>query len=123
MAISNSDIRKYKIEIGLLALVIFSLFLAIDINETLIRIGKENRNPTSEEQKKIRSKAELISTVYLVVSVYFAVVAYIDYKNRKTKTNFYFFIATIFLVIASLIREYWIKKDTTFDEGAEDFAL
>ena len=49
--------------------------------------------------------------------------AYIDYKNRKTKTNFYFFIATIFLVIASLIREYWIKKDTTFDEGAEDFAL
>ena len=52
MAISNSDIRKYKIEIGLLALVIFSLFLAIDINETLIRIGKENRNPTSEEQKK-----------------------------------------------------------------------
>ena len=59
MAISNSDIRKYKIEIGLLALVIFSLFLAIDINETLIRIGKENRNPTSEEQKKIRSKAEL----------------------------------------------------------------
>lgn len=123
MAISNSDIRKYKIEIGLLALVIFSLFLAIDINETLIRIGKENRNPTSEEQKKIRSKAELISTVYLVVSVYFAVVAYIDYKNRKTKTNFYFFIATIFLVIASLIREYWIKKDTTFDEGSEDFAL
>jgi len=123
MAISNSDIRKYKIEIGLLALVIFSLLLAIDINETLIRIGKENRNPTSEEQKKIRSKAELISTVYLVVSVYFAVVAYIDYKNRKTKTNFYFFIATIFLVIASLIREYWIKKDTTFDEGAEDFAL
>ena len=117
MAISNSDIRKYKIEIGLLALVIFSLLLAIDINETLIRIGKENRNPTSEEQKKIRSKAELISTVYLVVSVY------IDYKNRKTKTNFYFFIATIFLVIASLIREYWIKKDTTFDEGAEDFAL
>ena len=85
MAISNSDIRKYKIEIGLLALVIFSLFLAIDINETLIRIGKENRNPTSEEQKKIRSKAELISTVYLVVSVYFAVAAYIDYKNRKTK--------------------------------------
>ena len=67
MAISNSDIRKYKIEIGLLALVIFSLFLAIDINETLIRIGKENRNPTSEEQKKIRSKAELISTVYLDV--------------------------------------------------------
>lgn len=123
MAISNSDIRKYKIEIGLLALVIFSLFLAIDINETLIRIGKENRNPTSEEQKKIRSKAELISTVYLVVSVYFAVAAYIDYKNRKTKINFYFFIATIFLVIASLIREYWIKKDTTFDEGAEDFAL
>ena len=118
MAISNSDIRKYKIEIGLLALVIFSLFL-----ETLIRIGKENRNPTSEEQKKIRSKAELISTVYLVVSVYFAVAAYIDYKNRKTKTNFYFFIATIFLVIASLIREYWIKKDTTFDDGAEDFAL
>ena len=85
MAISNSDIRKYKIEIGLLALVIFSLLLAIDINETLIRIGKENRNPTSEEQKKIRSKAELISTVYLVVSVYFAVAAYIDYKNRKTK--------------------------------------
>ena len=85
MAISNSDIRKYKIEIGLLALVIFSLFLAIDINETLIRIGKENRNPTSEEQKKIRSKAELISTVYLVVSVYFAVAAYIDYKNRKTR--------------------------------------
>ena len=85
MAISNSDIRKYKIEIGLLALVIFSLFLAIDINETLIRIGKENRNPTSEEQKKIRSKAELISTVYLVVSVYFAVAAYIDYKNRKNK--------------------------------------
>lgn len=123
MAISNSDIRKYKIEIGLLALVIFSLLLAIDINETLIRIGKENRNPTSEEQKKIRSKAELISTVYLVVSVYFAVAAYIDYKNRKTKINFYFFIATIFLVIASLIREYWIKKDTTFDEGAEDFAL
>lgn len=123
MAISNSDIRKYKIEIGLLALVIFSLFLAIDINETLIRIGKENRNPTSEEQKKIRSKAELISTVYLVVSVYFAVAAYIDYKNRKTKANFYFFIATIFLVIASLIREYWIKNDTTFDEGAEDFAL
>ena len=123
MAISNSDIRKYKIEIGLLALVIFSLLLAIDINETLIRIGKENRNPTSEEQKKIRSKAELISTVYLVVSVYFDVAAYIDYKNRKTKTNFYFFIATIFLVIASLIREYWIKKDTTFDEGAEDFAL
>lgn len=123
MAISNSDIRKYKIEIGLLALVIFSLLLAIDINETLIRIGKENRNPTSEEQKKIRSKAELISTVYLVVSVYFAVAAYIEYKNRKTKTNFYFFIATIFLVIASLIREYWIKKDTTFDEGAEDFAL
>ena len=81
MAISNSDIRKYKIEIGLLALVIFSLLLAIDINETLIRIGKENRNPTSEEQKKIRSKAELISTVYLVVSVYFAVAAYIDYKN------------------------------------------
>ena len=98
MAISNSDIRKYKIEIGLLALVIFSLFLAIDINETLIRIGKENRNPTSEEQKKIRSKAELISTVYLVVSVYFAVAAYIDYKNRKTKANFYFFIETIFLV-------------------------
>ena len=123
MAISNSDIRKYKIEIWLLALVIFSLLLAIDINETLIRIGKENRNPTSEEQKKIRSKAELISTVYLVVSVYFAVAAYIDYNNRKTKTNFYFFIATIFLVIASLIREYWIKKDTTFDEGAEDFAL
>lgn len=88
MAISNSDIRKYKIEIGLLALVIFSLFLAIDINETLIRIGKENRNPTSEEQKKIRSKAELISTVYLVVSVYFAVAAYIDYKNRKTKLIF-----------------------------------
>ena len=88
MAISNSDIRKYKIEIGLLALVIFSLFLAIDINETLIRIGKENRNPTSEEQKKIRSKAELISTVYLVVSVYFAVAAYIDYKIEKQKLIF-----------------------------------
>ena len=44
MAISNSDIRKYKIEIELLALVIFSLLLAIDINETLIRIGKVKLN-------------------------------------------------------------------------------
>ena len=58
-----------------------------------------------------------------VDNLIFSSLAYIDYKNRKTKTNFYFFIATIFLVIASLIREYWIKKDTTFDEGAEDFAL
>ena len=123
MAISNGDVNKYKVEIGLLVLVIISLFLAIDINETLIKIGNQKRNPTTEEQKNIRSKAELISTIYLVVSVYFSVAAYFDYKKKKSKANFYFFVAAVFLVIASLLRDYWIKKDTSFDEGAEDFVL
>lgn len=90
---------------------------------TLINIGKEGRDPTVQEQQTIKKKAEFISLVYVIASLYFAYSAYLDYKESRTKSNYYFFLATIILVVAALIREYWINQTENFEGGAEDYAL
>lgn len=123
MAISAEKIRSYKIEIVLLIIIIVVILIAIDIDNTLINIGREGRDPTPEEQREIKRKAEFVSIVYLVASIYFAYVAFRDYQENRTKANYYFFIATILLVVAAGLREYWINKDANFEGGAEDYAL
>lgn len=123
MPISNERIERYKVETILIIVIIVALFISIDINMTLINIGKEGRDPTVQEQQTIKKKAEFISLVYVIASLYFAYSAYLDYKESRTKSNYYFFLATIILVVAALIREYWINQTENFEGGAEDYAL
>lgn len=123
MAISSEKIRSYKIEIVLLIVIIVAILIAIDIDNTLINIGREGRDPTPEEQRQIKRRAELVSIIYLVASLYFVFVAFRDYQENRTKANYYFFVATILLAVAAGLREYWISKDINFEGGAEDYAL
>lgn len=123
MPISSEKIRNYRIEIVLLVFVIIAIFIAIDVDLTLVNIGKEGRDPTPEEQKTIKKKAETVSLTYLIVSLILAYFAYEDYKEQSSGPNYYFFVATVLLAVAAAIREYWINRDEGFEGGAEDFVL
>ena len=122
MPISASRIRIYRIEIFLLLTVILGLFLAIGIDETLINIGDQGRDPTEEEVQRIRKISEFITAINVIAFLFFLYIAYEDYKNTRKKSDYYFFVATFLVLIATLIRYYWVRQDVTF-EGAEDLVL
>lgn len=110
-----------QIQVLVILLSIFGLLLTLYIVILTSNLRRNNITPSQAEQIRILRLSELVTTIFVIVALYFAIRAYEDLKSNPTRANQLFFIATIFILIGVLIRFYVVRRIREAQlQGAED---
>lgn len=113
-------INSFKNQIIALIFALLAIIISISILNTFIKYYQNKA--TNEEYLKAQDKSKFVVLIYIVVTFYFAYIAYKNYKKNKTNTNFNFLVAVLLILIANVIRFINLNK-VDINENASDFSL
>jgi hypothetical protein len=103
----KEELKSYRLQIVFLFIVVFAILIAFSYLQDLINKVKYGVVNKSELFKK----NYIISSIFVFISFGYVIITFKNYIKRKDNETFLALIEAIFLLIASLIRLFNLKKN------------
>lgn len=113
------NIERYKKQLILLIIIIFSIIISISVIKILIDIEK-GYTTYKEQEKIIINRSRTAAIIILATSFYFASDAYKEYKKNQDRVSLNFLIAILLVLLAATIRTISLFKSTSETSVDED---
>ena len=100
---NSEEIKRYQTQILYLIIIIFAILISISVLKIFIDIAK-GYTTYKKEEINILNRSKITAIIVLFATIYFFNDALNTYKKNQNQTNLRFVIATMLVLIATILR-------------------